>query len=370
MSGTKGYDFKLVAAVSLGVFVGAMFERCYNQAAHTTDTMNTPCDCVPSMANARPPAFPKVVLRTDARGTTLSNAGEPGFEISEMEKADPQCFRDNSPPPIFIVDAGFNKGLLTGYWNSRHQRLKLKGGDPAPMCVLGFEPFGKLVQAYNQRSARIQGLRLVQAAVSVAAGQADYWYGSNQHGNKMIEDEGTIRTDLTIYKGGAAAGGFHDTVRTVRMEPFLRMMAEKLPAKTMWGLLKTDVQGADLNALKGAGDMIRRFQCVSMEIWGSTALGKASKDYEDPIPFLESHGFVYVPSPKLPATLFAEGSFSGHQITFINTRPEFRRSFNGPYEGYQHCCVPDAYLNEERENEMIRLIPTLLKAADAKAQDR
>lgn len=108
----------------------------------------------------------------------------------------------------------------------------------------------------------------------------------------------------------------------------------------MFGHLKTDLQGFDIAALRGAGWALDLFRCVSLEVWGrKSGLGDR---YVNPVPIMEAAGFlVLLPAYKARKLLrasdntgvrdhyhdFEKGAFGSRAgISFINRRylPAFR----------------------------------------------
>ena len=314
-------------------------EQLYTSCVDT-HTHAEQCDC-----SAKPAAAAQIVADID------------GFAALY-----PQCFVGSASDgemagPVFNIDAGFNRGHVTRVWQ--------EGWASSPLCVLAFEPNAQLcaefAAAQEWRGASAWPVLLQQAGVSDAAGTATLWFGKNQHGKSMDSDEGTIRTDLAVYTKQFGDGGGHsETVRLDRIGDYLAVLENRLPSSTIWGMLKTDIQGADMQAMRGAGHLIERFQCISMEVWGIKAIGAAQ--YESPIEFMESHGFLYlthtddrvrrggrVPPSRAEVISGTLGRRGQVQLTFLNRRPQFAKSFAGPYAGYSYCQINDAELSSARE---------------------
>ena len=234
---------------------------------------------------------------------------------------------------VFNVDAGFNVGSLTRGWFDRLG---------SSLCVLGFEP--------NPTLATVRGLQayarhyhLERAAVSQQDGEATLWYGKpnwencvkaadlQQRGKSgpcgraqrsMKTDAATLRTDLPVYEGQQHTGTSYK-VRVVRLERLLLQLRHALPPSVQFGQLKTDLQGNDIAALRGAGWALDLFRCISMEVWGTLIVGRTH--YVDPVPLLAERGFVVVRKQRRGGRRewvnFTRGNFgqlSG--VNFINRR--------------------------------------------------
>lgn len=267
---------------------------------------------------------------------------------------------------VLNVDAGFHKGTVSASWFS-------DAAVPS-LCVLAFEPNPTLVpiaalQPFAQR------LHVERAAVGDADATATLWYGDERvmpvrdpkRIARMRPDQGTLHTELGRYHAGVSAGGTRHRVAVVRMEPHLRLLRSLLPRSVSWGQLKTDVQGHDLPALLGAGPLIERFQCVSMEVWGATLVGRR---YVSPVPHMASRGFVLVPPLNRrtgqPHNL-TRGNFGQlNGVRFLNRRHLRRFAADGSRSWPAFCEVPDARVSADAVREAAR---AALSAADATNPD-
>jgi len=181
--------------------------------------------------------------------------------VARLERLAANCANAS----VFNVDAGFHTGSDTASWFA----------DLPTMCVLGFEPNPDLAPTMALRPFAHQ-LLVERAAVGDSDSTAVLWYGNEQTmpvvrpdvTAPMRPDQGTLHTELGRYRAGVSAGGTRHSVAVVRMEPYLRKLRALLPRSVQWGQLKTDLQGHDLLAMLGAGEMVERFQCVTMELWG------------------------------------------------------------------------------------------------------
>lgn len=191
---------------------------------------------------------------------------------------------------VFNIDAGFNIGQTSSAWFKQY-------GDS--LCVLAFEPNPQLEVKRALRHNR--HLHVVRAAIGEHESESMLWYGEQNvpdgrggfrpgQTNTMRTDEGTLRTDLRAFAGKLSTGRQH-RVQVMRLGPYLRAARRLLPASVTFGHLKTDLQGSDMAGIRGAGELIEQFRCVSMELWGTRIM---REHYADPVPYMRSRGFVVV----------------------------------------------------------------------------
>lgn len=183
---------------------------------------------------------------------------------------------------IVNFDVGYNRGRASRYMLARNPDL----------CIVAFEPIA---------TKPMVNVELVPAAVSSAPGPVLLWRGRNQHNKTMSIDESTIKKSLSVYQN--LPGGTYKQVPTVQLRNYIKRVAGKL------ALLKVDAQGSDFDAVKTAGHYLRRFSCVSMELWGKQAIA----EYASPLSFMRAHGFEPV---DISPSLLTSGRFFQKQVLF------------------------------------------------------
>jgi FkbM family methyltransferase len=155
------------------------------------------------------------------------------------EPASWRFFRELIPSAHVFVDAGAHIGLYS----------VLSGRFGAPgLVIFAFEPdpYNLLAFRWNVRRSRCKDVTVFQAAVSDTAGSAEF-----------LVSDGTIGSSLVL--GRTEIGTTHvKEVETVALDPLL----EGFASKTV--LAKLDIEGAEIRALKGLADTLRRAERIAV----------------------------------------------------------------------------------------------------------
>ncbi len=182
------------------------------------------------------------------------------------EPASRKLFREMLASAEVFVDAGAHIGLysmLAGRW-----------GNPG-LVIFSFEPdpYNLLAFQWNMRLNRSRNINLFRAAVSDSTGSA-----------RLVVSDGTIGSSLNLER--TKIGGTHLLeVKTVALDPVLEGAASKAI------LIKLDIEGAELRALKGLDYTLRRASRVALfcEV-NPEALGAGGKTSTDLINGLRNAG--------------------------------------------------------------------------------
>lgn len=147
--------------------------------------------------------------------------------------------------PALVIDVGANKGQFT--------LLALELFPKAR--IVAFEPLREAGQRFTRAIGSEPRVRLVSAALGLAAGEADMHVSGRDDCSSLLD----IARLQDLVPDAAMVGT--ETVRIGRLEDFLARDELVAPA-----LLKIDVQGFELQVLQGCGDLLRRFAWVYVEL--------------------------------------------------------------------------------------------------------
>ena len=241
---------------------------------------------------------------------------------------------------ILNLDLGFNRGKITGQWLAKYgSRLFVVGVEANPvlaMCAKLIQPaFDEFCQEVGKfRPSLLPHLKqyVVVSGALDNSGQAsvDLWYDTNQNDKKMTPDEGTIRTDIAVYRDRKNQG----TTVTVAAFPLTKVLdILPLPSPALrWGCLKVDIQGTDMQAIISGGSRVADFACLSMEVWGANLLGDL---FVEPVTHMATLGLYPVRNDHDMTRPVASGQSNE---LFINVR--FLESFEHE-DDYAFCRVSD-----------------------------
>ncbi|MBN2084381.1 MAG: FkbM family methyltransferase [Anaerolineales bacterium] len=161
------------------------------------------------------------------------------FARGAYEPLTRRMFRELVPSAGVFVDAGAHIGLFSS--------LAVRYGSPG-LVVFSFEPdpYNQRAFRWNMNHNRCRNVRLFPAAVSDANGTA-----------RLLVSDGTIGSSLVL--GRTKIGGTHQlAVETVALDEILRDAVSK-PI-----LVKMDIEGAEISALRGMSDTLRRAQRIAV----------------------------------------------------------------------------------------------------------
>lgn len=154
--------------------------------------------------------------------------------------------RDYFPGPLRdsprILDAGANIGVATLFFKQQFPLAEVVCFEPDP------ENFALLERNVEQN--RLSGVRLYNVAVASDEGTARLHYNPELPDSRQSTSEAFARTVIT---GGRLASR---EVPSVRLETYLEQPVD---------LLKIDIEAGELDALRGAGDLLPNVSAVRME---------------------------------------------------------------------------------------------------------
>jgi FkbM family methyltransferase len=156
-----------------------------------------------------------------------------------------------------VVDVGANKGQFSLLARQRWPQA----------FIYAFEPLDAAAASYRAVFTRDALTRLQQSAVGDVPGKADLHISRRQDSSSLLP-VGELQN--RIFPGTEETGTV--SVPVVRLQDVLRR--EDLGEAA---LLKIDVQGYELQVLKGAGELLRQFkyvyaECSSLELYTGQAL--------------------------------------------------------------------------------------------------
>jgi len=173
--------------------------------------------------------------------------------------------------PFVVGDVGANAGCYTQAVLQEARRIncavEVHAFEPSPCCL------DKLRHTFSGESA----VRLVGAALADQTGEATLFSGQS----------GGTHASLVVRSGAARSGGGDVRVPRIRLEQYM-----KEHGLGHIGLLKLDIEGAELAALHGLGERLRPevVEVIQFEYGGTTLdAGVTLRELYD---LLASRGYV------------------------------------------------------------------------------
>lgn len=170
-----------------------------------------------------------------------------------------------------VIDIGANKGQFA---------LAVRQWAPKAW-IIGFEPLPDAAATFRKVFQGESKVTLHQAAIGPGAGEATIHVSRADDSSSLLPIS-SLQTKL--FPGTSEIG--METVSVGRLSDFISAKEIVSPA-----LLKLDVQGYELDALRGCTDLIQEFdhlivECSFMELYEGQALAHKI------IRFVDTHGFV------------------------------------------------------------------------------
>ena len=247
-----------------------------------------------------------------------------GFNVGSVMIGD--WLSRTSGPATFMIGVEANPYLYTLFdtiiteqpWPRGYEGMFWQPNDGMAHSAAG------VAHARTFRSHADQLLLVHAAAVSTIQGAAEFHLGIGWN-NSTVPDVGSIfrfQSDRLKDKSEAIANGNIRNVATIRLDELLGRVPP--PPRLHWDTLKIDIQGADTDALKGAGRALERFMCVIGEF--------TARHYDLP------SGISRSPKHVLNASGFrlAMASTTPRLQVWINTR--FRSVFEGCLSNASDCA--------------------------------
>ncbi|MFJ4524584.1 FkbM family methyltransferase [Streptomyces sp. NPDC088810] len=166
-----------------------------------------------------------------------------------------EIFKDNNyeqpglPDAPFTIDVGANIGLFSLYMKQKYPAAR----------IIAFEPAPENYQALRQNLELHQAgdVTVYPYAVGSEAREATFTYYPAMPGNSTLHpEEKVLQKRLMGERLGeqAATDLFQASTITVTVDRLSRFLAEHHPDVTTIDLLKVDVEGAELEVLRGIDD--------------------------------------------------------------------------------------------------------------------
>ncbi len=170
-----------------------------------------------------------------------------------------------------VVDIGANRGQFALVARQCHSQAR----------VISFEPVPAVAAKFRAMFAGDDCVTLHEAAIGPVAGNAVIHISRRDDSSSLLP---ITSTQVALYPGTAEAATA--TVRVAPLREFLPASDVRPPA-----LLKLDVQGYELEALRGCEDLLDRFayvyaECSFVELYGGQALA------DEVIAWLRERGFT------------------------------------------------------------------------------
>lgn len=169
-----------------------------------------------------------------------------------------------------LVDVGANEGDFI--------RAAAKLAEPGQ--VIAFEPLPSCQDILSPLLAGIRGGKLVRAAVGAAAGELELNCTGNTKMSSLLPPQPGIEASY--------ANGDYAVVQKLKV-PIVRL-DDVIEPNTHIGLLKLDVQGFEMEALRGAERTLRQTQCLLVEV-NYTAHYQGAVTFDSLHAFLNTAGF-------------------------------------------------------------------------------
>ncbi len=171
-----------------------------------------------------------------------------------------------------VVDVGANRGQFA---------LVARRCFPQA-AIISFEPLPRPAKRYRRVFAKDEQVRLCEVALAPSTGTATIHVPAHDDSSSLLPIT-TLQSQL--FPGTSEAR--QETVRTGPLKEFVRPEQIQSPA-----LLKIDVQGYELEVLKGCEEMLGRFSFVYVECsFVELYAGQAS--VSEVIDFLHKRGFEF-----------------------------------------------------------------------------
>jgi FkbM family methyltransferase len=166
-----------------------------------------------------------------------------------------------------VIDGGANVG---GY------AAKIRAAMPAAE-IHAFEPTPDLFRGLQQRFAADAKIACYDNALSDKSEQVTFHISDNPYASSLLED-----TETSASPSKAV------TVQAIALDDWAREHEVRRPA-----LLKLDIEGNELSALRGAEELLKQIDYVELE----TTFVKARRgqpEFRDILNFLNDRGFDFI----------------------------------------------------------------------------
>jgi len=212
-----------------------------------------------------------LLTRLDKLTQTLQSPWLLGVLLSTRVLASTEHRRNLGHDLATVVDVGANRGQFS---------LAVRRWSPKARAI-AFEPLPNAAAAFRRVFQGDSKVTLHEAAIGSGAGEATIHVSGADDSSSLLPIS-TLQTKL--YPGTEEIGT--ETVKVGRLSDFISAKEVVSPA-----LLKLDVQGYELDALRGCSELMQEFdyiivECSFMELYGGQALA------HEIIRFLDSHGFA------------------------------------------------------------------------------
>lgn len=187
-----------------------------------------------------------------------------GYGRATIRKEINCCIRFLSGKPHFVVDCGGNKGLYSDEILSRNAECE----------IVIFEPSRLNVEQLKKRYKKFPQIIVIPKAVSSKKGELTLYGDKPGSGLASLANRRLDHMSINM--------AINETVQVTTIDDMV--------PKVQIDILKMDIEGYELNALKGALETLKRVRVVQFEFGGSNIDTRTF--FQDFFYFFQKHNFI------------------------------------------------------------------------------